>query len=74
MSDKIKKNDMGGACGTHGARRGAYSVLFGILREGNHFEDLLVDGRIILNLTIKKWNRAETELIWLRTGTDGGLL
>ena len=35
-----------------GERRGAYRVLVGILREGDHLIDTGVDGRIIL-----KWNK-----------------
>jgi hypothetical protein len=31
-----------------GERRGAYRVLVGHLRETDHLEDLVVDGRIIL--------------------------
>jgi hypothetical protein len=29
MSDKIKKNEGGGACNTYAARRGAYRILVG---------------------------------------------
>jgi len=36
-------------------------------------EDLCVDGRIILNLILNKWNVMKwTEFIWLRIGTGGG--
>jgi hypothetical protein len=36
--------------------RGAYRVLVGDLREGNHLEDPGVDGRIILKWIFKKWD------------------
>jgi hypothetical protein len=44
----MKKNVMGGTCGTDEQRRGAYRVLMGNLREINHLEDLHVKGMIIL--------------------------
>ena len=34
MDDQIKKNEMGGECGTHGDRRGAYRVFVGGGPEG----------------------------------------
>jgi hypothetical protein len=37
-----------------GDRRGAYSVLMGILRENDHLEDLREDGRIKLRLIFRK--------------------
>jgi hypothetical protein len=35
--DKIKKNEMGGACSTYGEWRGVYRVLVGTLRERNYW-------------------------------------
>ena len=49
-------------------------IWWGNLREGDHFEDLDVDGRTKLKWIFKKWNGggAWTGLIWLRIGADGG--
>jgi len=49
---------------------------WGNLRERNHFEDLVLDGRIILKCIYKDWDRSWTELIWLiiYSYTGGGLL
>jgi hypothetical protein len=48
---------------------------WGNLRERNQFEDVGVDGKIILNGIFKKWDgEAWTGLVWLRIGTCDGLL
>jgi hypothetical protein len=41
----IKKNEMGGTCGTYTGHTGLW---WGILRETDYLEDLDVDGRTIL--------------------------
>jgi hypothetical protein len=65
---------MGWACSTYGESRGVYRVLVGNLRERDHSEDPVVDGRIILRWIFKKWDGAWTGLNWRRIGTGGGLL
>jgi hypothetical protein len=44
----MKRNEIGGACGTYGKRRGAYKVLVENPEEKNHMEYLVIDGRIML--------------------------
>ena len=45
------------------------------MRKRDHFEDQVVDGRIIIRWIFRKWDvRAWTGLIWLRIGTGGGQL
>ena len=45
---------------------------WGNLRGRDHFEDLSIDGRIILKGVFNKWYRVLTGLIWLRIGKGGG--
>jgi len=53
-----------------GNRRDAYR---GDMREGDHLEDIGVDGWITLIGIFKKWNgKSRTWLIWLTIGTGGG--
>jgi hypothetical protein len=48
----------------------AFRVLWGRLKERNHFEDLGINGRMFLKDNGKVW----IGLIWLRIGPSGGLL
>jgi hypothetical protein len=64
--DQIKKNGM------TGGRRGAYSVLAGNLRDGDHLEHVGVDGRIIL--TCLQQMALGRVLMWLKAWASGGLL
>jgi len=44
-------------------------------KERDHSEDLDVDGKIILDWIFgKEYGKVWTGLIWLRTGTYGGIL
>ena len=69
---------MGGVCSTIGDRRGVYSVLVGGgKRKGkkDQFENLGVDGRIILRWIFRKLDMgAWTGSSWFRIGIGGGHL
>jgi hypothetical protein len=55
--------------------RGVYRVLVGNLRERVRWVDPGVDGRIILEWILKKWDvGVRTGLGWPRIGTGGGHL
>ena len=58
-----------------GEKSNASSVVVGKCDVKDHFEDLDVDGSIILKLIWRKWGaRVWTGWIWLRIGTSVGLL
>jgi len=64
-----------GVGNTYGERGGTYRVWWGHLRERDHLEDPSVEGRIILRWIVREWDEGTWNgLIWLRTGTGGGLL
>jgi hypothetical protein len=69
--NKLKANEMGGACGMH-ARKAKF--LRGLARKLNELcglEDLVADGRIILIWILSMWNGKGNldwiHLPWIRT-------
>jgi hypothetical protein len=54
LGDQIKKNEMGGECGTYGGKRGACRVLVGRTDGETPFARPMLGGRIILNWIFKK--------------------
>ena len=48
MSNQIKEDKMGGACGMHGRENNVYRVLVGKPWERAHLEGLGEEGRIVL--------------------------
>jgi hypothetical protein len=64
------RNEMVGVCNTDG--RDVYKMLVGILTRRDHFEDLGVDGRIILEWILGKLGGKEwTRFTFHRVGTNG---
>jgi hypothetical protein len=60
---------MGGACSTH------IGFWWESWKERDHYEDIDLDGRIILRRILEKQNGVIwTGLIWFRIGTNGGPL
>jgi hypothetical protein len=53
----MQKNETGGELGTYWGTGEVYTGFWwGNLRERDHFEDLGVDGRIILRWIFRKWD------------------
>jgi hypothetical protein len=44
-----------GYAGRMGKRSGTRRILWGKLREGDHLEDLILDGKVLLKWFFKKW-------------------
>jgi hypothetical protein len=56
-------------------RRGVYRILAGRPERRNHLEDSGINGIMISEWIIKRWEGgAWTGLMWLRIGNGGGLL
>jgi len=52
LGDPVNKNEMGRACGMCGGEEMCVHGFGGDLRERHQFENLVVDGRIILKVII----------------------
>ena len=69
LGDQLKKNEMGGACGTHGGQEKCIQGYCGRAdgkRPGGRWDD---------NTKMDLWDaEARTGLIWLRLGTSGGFM
>jgi len=62
---------MGGACSAYGGA--CIGFWWGNLREGDHWGDPGLDGRIILRWIFRKWDVGFwIGSSWLRIGTGGG--
>jgi hypothetical protein len=66
---------MGMSCSTHGAKSTAYKVLVGNLKDKDHWEDQVIQERVILKWTLNQQDgRLVAGFTWLRMGTSGGFL
>ena len=66
---KSRRHRWAGYVARIGNRRGAYTVLVGNLRVGDHLEDPSIDERIILKRILQKWDGG-TDWIDLAQGRD----
>jgi hypothetical protein len=64
---KSRKMRLAGHVAYMGERRGAYRILVGKPKEGDHLEDPGVDGRKILKWISKKWNG---DMQWIDLAQD----
>jgi hypothetical protein len=58
----VKEDEMSGQVACVGKKRNAYKYLVGNLKERNHLEDLVVDGRMTLKRTLNK----QDARVWAR--------
>jgi hypothetical protein len=66
--NQIENNEMGGARSTRGRKREVHTGFWwGDLREGDHFGDPGVDGRMILKWIFKKWDEG---MDWIELAQD----
>jgi hypothetical protein len=74
LHDKIKQNEVGGACCVCGEKKMCTGFWWGNLKERDCLKSMHIDGRIILKLTLNKWVGGWIGFIWLKIGTSYGLL
>jgi len=75
LGDKIKKNEVGGACSVYGGLERRIQFRWGNLKERDHLGDPDVDGKIILRGIFRKWDVGVWNgWSWLRIRTGGGHL
>jgi hypothetical protein len=66
---------MGGVCGMHGRDVKAHRILVKKHEGRKYFIDVRTDRTVILQLILEDWGmRMWIGFIWLRLGSNGGLL
>ena len=51
LGDHITEVEIGGACATYGGERVHSGFFLGNMKERNHWEELVIDGSIALNVS-----------------------
>jgi hypothetical protein len=69
----MKGSNTRGTCGTYREERNLYRFLWRSLKERDHWEDIGVDGVVMLKRVLQKWDdRSWAGFMWLRLGTKVG--
>jgi hypothetical protein len=72
---KSRRMTWAGHVACMGKKSNPYRILVGKPEGSNHYEDLGVGGRILLEWILERWDGVVwTGFIWLIIGTSGGLL
>jgi hypothetical protein len=75
LGHQIKEDEMSGTSSTHGRGDKSQKLLLVNVKGRDHLENSRVDGRIILEWILKKYDgKVWNGFIWLGVGTGGGLL
>jgi hypothetical protein len=71
----MKEDKIGGSCSMHGKYKKYIKIWSGNLKGRYYSEDLGIDGKIILEWVLGKWDgKVWTGCIWLRIGISGRFL